>query len=278
MTNNSNGFVAEPPCDVFPSLTMISEGLAVNNESSQVEESTDPLIKYVDKNKSPNDHRMTSQSHAIAASNTHEQLDSAIKLLCSKFTIKTFIEKKSTGSKPPDGMECDEYVQSACDIVPTKTNKIAHTRKQFNNVVKQCSVFAFQDLCESMSEILSQINSSLSKSSLNSRKYRKDIELSSQLLMSVKNITHGMFLHQGGYYSKLVYDRKVSESNAKSIQVQSKQLYSDLHHARKLMYEFLYRISCQSGKPISKSQPKRLSLSENKNVKTSGSVTKLPYR
>ena len=126
--------------------------------------------------------------------------------------------------------------------------------------------------------MLSQIHSSLSKSSSNFRKYRKDIELSSQLLMSVKNITHGMFLHKGGYYSKLVYDRKVSESNAKSTQVQSKQLYSDLHHARKLMYEFLDRISCQSGKPISKSQPKRLSLSKNKNVKTSGSVTKLPYR
>eukprot|EP00957_Ditylum_brightwellii_P123751 9433918-Ditylum_brightwellii.AAC.1 len=94
MSNNSDDFVAEPPCDVFPSLAMTSEGLAVNNESSQAKGSVNSLIEYFDQNQPPTNHRMTSQSHAIAASNAQEQLDSATKLLCSKFTIKTALVKK----------------------------------------------------------------------------------------------------------------------------------------------------------------------------------------
>eukprot|EP00957_Ditylum_brightwellii_P100631 7670469-Ditylum_brightwellii.AAC.1 len=73
---------------------MTSEGSAVNNENSQAKGSVDSFIEYFDQNQPQTDHRMTSQSHAIAASNAQEQLDSAIKLLCSKFTINTALVKK----------------------------------------------------------------------------------------------------------------------------------------------------------------------------------------
>ena len=84
-----------------------------------------------------------------------------------------------------------------------------------------------------MSQILTNVHVNISKSLSPLKKYKKDIELASKMLLSVKNISHGLFLQQGGFYNQCMYDHLIIDLNAQTTLIHDKCCFQDLNHAKK---------------------------------------------
>eukprot|EP00957_Ditylum_brightwellii_P179468 13671354-Ditylum_brightwellii.AAC.1 len=72
--------------------------------------------------------------------------------------------------------------------------------------------------------------------------FKKDTLLSARLLESTNNLTHGIFLGDGGSYTKRLYYHELGEVNAKENLIKARSPSMDQGSARKLMNTFLHKI------------------------------------
>eukprot|EP00957_Ditylum_brightwellii_P083612 6355681-Ditylum_brightwellii.AAC.1 len=99
------------------------------------------------------------------------------------------------------------------------------------------------------------------------RKFKKDTHLASDLLPSVKSMMHGVFLRNGGAYSKKLYTRKLGETNAEKTLIKSHKVIMDTNTCCKKINEFLNAVNDAS--PFSPSSPKPKRITRGKKEENS---------
>ena len=276
MTNNSDEQVSQGiQCEHDDDVGM-SDSSNVQNQSNSTNESVDSLTENIDENCPPQASGNVYDSQGILSLQAQEQLNNAIETLCNKFTIKNDLSKKPTVDKEDNINSKEEYVPSPSDLIIDSKNESKKVRTTYNNIVRQCSMHAFVGMTAAMSQILTNAQVNIPNYSSALRKYKKDIELASKMLLSVKNVAHGLFLGQGGYYSQRVHDRLITNLNAQTNLIRERGCFHDINQAKKMMSTFLSHIQCQSGMISTNTKPKRLCIKPSSKASVV-TITKLPF-
>eukprot|EP00957_Ditylum_brightwellii_P067821 5147879-Ditylum_brightwellii.AAC.1 len=116
-----------------------------------------------------------------------------------------------------------------------------------------------------MASILQEVKLNMTVTSNKTRKYKQDIELASEMLGSVKNMTHGLFLGQGGSYNKRLYKRNIIKENAKVVPARSTKLVKNVHETRNVVETFLSNLNHSSMIPKKEVMCTRMKKPKKKN-------------
>ena len=169
-----------------------------------------------------------------------DEIESTYKLLCSKkVLLYDHLMKRNSNNDSKNLNNTFDFNPSPSDIIVSKEGKKHAMNFIQNSVVKQCSMYAFEDLCTSMANILANIKKKQNMTQNQFRKMKSDIHLASGLLGAVKNLNHGLFLGNGGSYTKRLYHRKISESNCSKFLIKDTKMCLDDNSTRKQVQIFL---------------------------------------
>ena len=212
----------------------ISEDITKTNNKDDDDDDDESLIQFFD-NVSVDSSTNTSYVGTFKKSKiSSDEINAAYQMLiCQQSLSYETLKQRSLKDDKAGIIAKNDYKPSAGDIIVSKDGRKHQMNFVQNSVVKQCSMYAFEEMCEGMSNILQDISRTSYITQKAFRKFKVDINLAARLLQSTKNMAHGMFLGDGGAYSKRLYHRKELETNAKETLVKARSVKVDGNIAQK---------------------------------------------